>query len=230
MQNWKIRKRVISVLLIGFMSFLQVSTVLADEVSDQVDEALKLYKEGKYSQAASELEFAVQQIREKQAENLKDIFPAPLQGWKADKPEVGASGAMMLGGGVTASIRYYKSSAKQSEKKIPVYGMEGDEGEEGGEVTEIRLEIVTDSPLLQGMLPLFANPALAGSQGGKVTKVKGYRGILKKQGDDGGAELSLVVANKILVILRGNDGAADTDVLAYGNAINYQALEKLVAP
>ena len=67
MQNWKICKRVIGVLLIGFMSFLQVSTVLADDVSDQVDEAMKLYKEGKYSQAANELEFAVQQIREKQA-------------------------------------------------------------------------------------------------------------------------------------------------------------------
>lgn len=229
MQIWKIRKKVIVVLLIGFMSMLQVSTVLADDVSDQVDEAMKLYKEGKYSQAASELEFAVQQIREKQAENLKDIFPAPLQGWKADMPEVGAAGAMMLGGGVTASIRYYKSSAKHPDKKMPVYGME-EEDSDDGEETEIRLEIVTDSPLLQGMLPLFSNPALAGSQGGKVTKVKGYRGILKKQGDDGGAELSLVVANKILVTLRGNDGATDTDVLAYGNAINYQALEKLAAP
>ncbi len=228
MKIGKIQKRVIGGLLIVFFSFLSISTVLADEVSDQVNEAMKLYKEGKFSQAASELEFAVQQIREKQAENLKDIFPAPLQGWKADKPEVGTAGAMIFGGGITASIRYYKSSEKSSDKGMPSSGMEEGEGE--GDVTEVRLEIITDSPLLQGMLPLFSNPALAGSQGGKVIKIKGYRGIIKKQGDNGGAELSLVVANKILVTLRGNGGATDTDILAYGNAINYPALEKLAAP
>lgn len=197
--------------LIILMVFFQVGQVMADEVTDQVNEAMGLYKEGKYSQAASELEFAVQQIREKQVDQLKKALPKPLAGWKADDPEGAAAGAAMFGGGVTASKRYYK-------------------GESEAEAPEVRAEIITDSPLLQGMLMFFSNPAILGAQGGKVTKVKSYKAILKKEGSGGQAELSLVVANKILVKLSGQMGATEADLLAYGNAIDYSLLEKMGAP
>ncbi|MDI6807545.1 MAG: hypothetical protein QME66_01000 [Candidatus Eisenbacteria bacterium] len=196
--------------------------VPADDVTDQIDGAVKLYKEGKFSQAASELDFALQQIREKQAEKLKGVFPKPLAGWTAEEPEMSAAGASFMGGGISASVKYQKppaATAKPSE-----------EGAEEVEIPEVGIEMMTDSPLLQGMLPLLTNPALMGSQGGKLVKVKTYRGVSKKAGDGGGPELTLVVANKVLLTLKGSNGATEADLLAYANAIDFVMLEKLVAP
>lgn len=203
------RHRIIE--LIFLMVLFLARSVMADEVTDQVNEAVALYKEGKFSRAASELEFAVQQIREKQADQLKEAFPKPLAGWKANDPEGAAAGAAMFGGGITASRRYHK-------------------GEGEAEAPEVQVEFISDSPILQSMIMFFSNPALLGSQGGKVTKVKNYKAILKKEGSDGRIELNLVVANKILVKLNGQTGATEADILAYGNAIDYPLLEKMGAP
>ena len=195
----------------------------ADDVTDQIDGAVKLYKTGNFSQAASDLEFAVQQIREKQAEQLKGVFPKPLAGWSATEPEISAAGAGMMGGGITASIEYRKAPVAAAKPS-------GDGGEVETDNPEVRIEMISDSPVLQGMLPMLTNPALMGSQGGKLVKVKTYRGISKKASDGGGPELSLVVANKVLLTLKGSDGATEADLLAYANAIDYVMLEKLVAP
>jgi hypothetical protein len=194
----------------------------ADDVTDQIDGAVKLYKEGKFSQAASELDFAVQQIREKQGEQLKAVFPKPLPGWSAEEPEVSAGAASMFGGGISASMKYQKAA--------PTAKPSGGGEESEMENPEVEIEMMTDSPLLQGMLPLLTNPALMGSQGGKLIKVKTYRGISKKAGDGGGPELDLVVANKVLLTVKGSNGATEADLLAYANAMDFATLEKLVAP
>jgi hypothetical protein len=52
--------------------------VCADEVADQIKEALELYEKGNYSEAVTNLNFAVGQIQQKQAAGLKVVFPEPL--------------------------------------------------------------------------------------------------------------------------------------------------------
>ena len=60
------------------------SPVFADEVLTTVDEAVNQYKKGDYDGAASNLDFAVQLIKQKKSEALKEVFPDPFTGWEAD--------------------------------------------------------------------------------------------------------------------------------------------------
>ena len=47
-------------------------TAAADQIEDQINKALKLYQDGKVSQALSELDFAAAQLRQMKAESLAE--------------------------------------------------------------------------------------------------------------------------------------------------------------
>ena len=194
--------RILSILSIAVALMVWTSLpAAADEVTDQIEEGLKLYKEGKYAQAASELEFAVQQIRQRQAVLLKDLFPDPLSGWKADEPETKAAGAAFFGGGISASRTYYK----------------------GG--SQIEIEFVSESPLLQSMLMFLSNPMLMAASGeGELVKIKGYKAINKYNANERSGEINIVVANKVLVTVRGS-GLEGPDILM--DFAKATALEKI---
>jgi hypothetical protein len=195
-------------------SLAACSAVFADELVDQINEAISLYKKGEFSRAASELELAAQQIKEKHGDQLKAVFPAPLTGWQAADPESQAVGAAMFGGGVTTSRKYVKGEGKGN----------GDEDD----AAEVRIDIIKDSPVIGSMIALFSNPALMGGAGGKTVKINSYRGMLQK--DSGDPTLQIVVANKVLVTLTGRGKATDADLTAYAKTINFPLLEKLSAP
>ncbi|MEW5914119.1 MAG: hypothetical protein AB1814_16300 [Thermodesulfobacteriota bacterium] len=148
----------------------------ADEISDQIQQGLKLYQQGKISQALGELEFAVAQLKQKKAEALATLLPAAPSGWQADKSQGKSMGGGFMGGGITASRSYQNSK--------------------GGRV---QIEIVTDSPLIQSLAMLLGNPMFA--QGGgqnKLLRLKGHKAFLKLEGTQG-AELQALVDNKVLV-------------------------------
>ena len=73
-------RKAVVVLLVVILGFMWAQAVLADEVSDTIERAKELYLEGKYSEASSELQFAVNQIQNLQGEQLKKLLPDPLTG------------------------------------------------------------------------------------------------------------------------------------------------------
>ncbi|RJX33874.1 MAG: hypothetical protein C4525_08380 [Desulfarculus sp.] len=151
-------------------------TAAADEISDQIGQGLKLYQQGKISQALGELEFAVAQLKQKKAEALATLLPAAPSGWQADKGQGKSLGGGFMGGGISASRTYQNNK--------------------GGRV---QIEIVTDSPLIQSLAMLLGNPMFA--QGGgqnKLLRLKGHKAFLKQEGAQG-AELQTLVNNKVLV-------------------------------
>ncbi|SEA59562.1 hypothetical protein SAMN05660964_01938 [Thiothrix caldifontis] len=170
------------------------SSVWADDASDAIEKAATLYKEGQTQQAITQLELATQLIRQQRAEAMQQVLPEPLDGWTAEAATSTSAGAAMLGGGSTIKRTYSKADKNLS------------------------IEIVADSPMIQGMMAIFSNPMFgAASQGGKVQMVNGQQAILK---DDG---LMMVVENTFMVQINADKGM-EADVIAYASAIDLKKL------
>jgi hypothetical protein len=164
-------------------------TALADDITDMIKRGLKLYEEGNLSQSMEELNFALAQMRQKKADSLTEIFPDAPSGWKAEKAVSESAGAGLLGGGISASRSYKKDGGKGKAK----------------------VEIMTDSPLIQSMAMMLSNPMfLQGGKNGKLIRLKGQKAILKDNGK-GRADIQMLIDNKILVKAeaRRTDDAAD---------------------
>jgi hypothetical protein len=160
---------------------------------------LKSYQNGKLSDAMNSLSYASQLIGQKKGGDLQAFLPQPLNGWVAEEATSQAMGAAMFGGGVSAERRYNKDSSS------------------------VKVQIVTDSPMLQGMMMMLGNPALAGADGGKMEKIAGEKAIVKYNAQDKNGQINLVIVNRFLVTVEG-DEVSLADLKAYAGKIDYKKL------
>jgi hypothetical protein len=172
-----------------------------DNVLDTIKEATRQYASGDYTAAAANLDYAAQLVRQQKSERMKAMLPEPLSGWQGKEASAQALGAAILGGGVTVSREYQK------------------------ETSTVAIEIVSDSPVLQSVLMMLNSPMFAGAGGGKLETVKGQRAVLKYDNEKKSGELFVVVASRFVVTVKGRP-ATKEELLAYGEAIDYQILEK----
>lgn len=184
--------------------FMLGGTAGADDILVEIEEAVKSYKAGDYSGAASGLDFAAQQIRQLQAGRVSEALPAPLKGWEAEDVETTAMGGAMFGGGISAARNYSKGN------------------------TNVEITILSDTPMLQGALMMINNPVMVTSSGQKLTRIKGKKAIVNFDNGNRSGEINVVVANSILITVRGSDATLE-DVTAYAEAIDYDLVAKLAA-
>jgi len=184
--------------LIAF-TFTSALPALADDVTDAIDEGLKTYKEGDYTQAISQLDYASTLIRQKKAEKIVEVFPAPLSGWEAEEAESESAGSMMMGGGISANRRYFQGDDKS-----------------------VTIEMMMDSPMMQSMMALFNNPSLIAMSGAKVVKIQGNMAKLEDRGDS--KEIMFVVNNNALFTLKGQNVSVE-ELTRYGEAIDFKKLQ-----
>src|SRR5262245_42812539 len=150
----------------------------ADDVLDAIEQARKAYQSGDLANAKQSLDLASQLIGQKNAEAFAALLPAPLSGWKADKAQTSAAGAVVFGAS-TASRTY--TNAK------------GD---------NVDVQITGDSAMVTQFATLLANPQIAGAMG-KIVRVGNQRAIQNPDGD-----VQMVVANKYMVVVSGSADAA----------------------
>lgn len=165
----------------------------SDEVTDAIDQAKQLYSSGQTQQAITQLDYASQLIRQSRATDLQAFLPEPLDGWSAAAASSQAVGTAMFGGGTTAEREF---------------------SQDGKTVT---VRILTDSPLMQSMMMMMANPMIATAQGGSLQLIGGQQAIVNPDG------VQLVVANRFLVQVEGT-GASQADMVAYAEAVDIQGL------
>lgn len=175
-------------------------TAFADEVTDSINEGLENYKKGNYAEAVNSLNFASQKIAQMKADKIKAFLPKPLSGWKAEEPSSQATGAAVFGGGISAEGKYSKK-----------------------ENSSVTVKFVTDSPMLQSVIMLLSNPMFATSDGGKLEKINNQKAIVKYDAAGKSGSINIVVANKILVTVEGNEVTQD-DLMGYAKAVNYDQL------
>lgn len=179
-----------------------VSVAQADDVLDAIKAATEAYESGDQSTAIASLNEAIQWIQQSKAQQLAASLPAALEGWTAEEAESNAGGGAMFGGGITASRHYVKDDAW------------------------IAISIVTDSPLLKGMLAMFSNPMFASASGGKMEKIGGQKVISTFKDSEKSGQYQIVVDNRYLITLEGS-GVMKADMETYTEAIDFDALSKL---
>jgi len=182
--------------------FLAALPAVADEIIDQINQAVELYKAGDFAGAASELEFAAAQIRQLRAGEVSAALPAPLAGWTAEDAETAAMGATFLGGGTSASRSYRKADAS------------------------VDIQIMTDSPMLQSVAMMINNPMVLSGSGQKLIRVQGNKAALEWNEDSG--TINVVVMGTVLVTVSGN-GCTQDELTAYAEAVDYEKIKELLA-
>jgi hypothetical protein len=170
--------------------------LLADDVTDSIQEATEAYESGDIAAAVDSLNYAVQLLQQKKGASLAELLPEPLDGWSADAAESASVGAAMFGGGLTAERSYRKDKSS------------------------VDIQIVTDSPMLQGMMAMFSNPMFASSSGGKMTKINKQKVILKYDEAKKDGEIQIMVKNRYMVTVSG-DNVSEDELTGYVEAIDF---------
>jgi hypothetical protein len=175
-----------------------VPGVRADDVTDQINEALKAYQNHDTQTAIAALDAAANLLRQARAEGLKKLLPPTPPGWSADEAQSTTVGVAMLGGGIIASRAYHNGNQR------------------------VEVQIVTDSPVLQGLGALIGSPLA--TIGGMKTAVIGGRRMSYTESDH---SYMTVVADKVIVRLEGNADTPDVTLKSFIGAIDFTAIEKL---
>lgn len=168
----------------------------ADDITDQINEALAAYSRKDTQTAIVGLEAALNLLRQSRADTYGALLPAAPAGWTADTVETVSVGAALAGGGVGASRKYHK----------------------GGD--EVTVSILADSPLLQAMTALAASP-IAALGGIRTEIVNGRRAIYIK--DDGA--FTTIVGDRILVRVEGRD-QPEAVLKQFMTAVDFPAIER----
>ncbi len=171
----------------------------ADDVTETIEEAVKAYNDGDFVMAAQSLETATQLIKQKRAESLTEFLPKPPSGWEAADATSQAAAAGFFGGGVTAEREYSKGDST------------------------VTIKILTDSPMMQGVMMMMGNPMFANADGGKLIRLKGQRAMVKYNAPDKSGSVKVVVGGAILVEIEGSE-CAEEDLMVFANAIDYPGL------
>ena len=176
------------------------SAALADDVTDQIDEAVKAYEKEDYNTAITALDSASTLIRQKKGELVSKLLPEPLDGWEAGESKSSGAAAGMFGGGISAERRYTRKSEGSSEA--------------------VTISITTDSPLMQSMGMMFSNPMFMG-QDNKLTVINGEKAIANERDNS----LTSMVANKVLVKVDGDKNVTPEALKEYFNSIDFKAIK-----
>lgn len=170
----------------------------ADDVTDQINEALKAYQNHDVQTAIAALDAATNLLRQSRAEALKKLLPPVPSGWDADDAESSAIGVAMLGGGTTASRVYHKGDQR------------------------VEVQFLADSPMLQGMAAIIGSPLAAA--GGMKTVVIGGRRMSYTESDH---SYMTLVGDKVIVKIDGNKDTPDATLKSVIDTIDFAAIEKL---
>lgn len=183
-------------LLLGFSPVL-----LADDVKDQIEEAIKAYEKDDYNMAITALDSASTLIRQKKGELVSKLLPQALDGWEAGEAKSSAAASGMFGGGISAEKRYSRKT---------------DAGKES-----ITISITTDSPLIQTMGMMFSNPMFMG-QDNKLMVIDGEKAIANARDNS----LISMVANKVMVKIDGDNKVKPEVLKEYFKAIDFKAIKE----
>jgi hypothetical protein len=190
-------------LLFGVLLLLPIfgahpSPARADDVTDQMDQARAAYQKHDLPTAVAALDAAANLLRQAQADALKAVLPPVPPGWTADQVDTSAVAAAVLGGGTTVSRTYHKADQ------------------------QVDVQIITDSPMLQGMAMLINSPLAAAA--GMKTVVVGGRPMSYAPNDN---SYMTLIGGKTIVKVAGNKATPEATLHDFISAVDLATLEKL---
>ncbi|MFP4137415.1 MAG: hypothetical protein ACLFSR_03565 [Halomonas sp.] len=197
---------------LAMLLLLPVASHGQDGVVEQIEAGLDLYQQEDYGGAITELQFAIEDIRELVASRIAETFPEPPAGWSAEEVQGGGSGAaaaMFGGAGGTALTRRYSEDAGDG---------------------RLEASMMVDNPMVQAMSAMFNNPAMISAQPNMDrVRIGSERGILEWEPDRGQAELSLLLDGRILLQVQGENLESEDAALALMEAWDLDAVRAQTA-
>jgi hypothetical protein len=169
---------------------------------EAVDVAKKAVEAEKMGAAIAALQAAIRDLQKKQRAQILACLPKP-EGWQVEDSADDASNDIAIGmlGGHSTVTRTYRNGDKQ-----------------------ITAEVTANSPLLQMMTMMFANPALIEADGGEMVKYGVHKAMLKKNGENG-QELTILMHDAHLVKATAQ-GVSSDDLLKIFDQACIDRLEK----
>ncbi|MCH9741363.1 MAG: hypothetical protein K0U38_11085 [Epsilonproteobacteria bacterium] len=183
---------------VSLSAVLLSSTVMADEVTDTMKEAMEAYEKGDYVQVKDDLTYVLELLKQKKGDSLKTLLPAALDGWKAEDATSETAGSGMLGGGTNISRIYKKDKSK------------------------ITISVVTDSPLMQSIGMMISNPMF--SSGGKLKRINREKAMIKYNEKQKSGEISLVLDKRYMITVKGRE-VTEEELVEYTKAIDFKKLK-----
>lgn len=171
----------------------------ADEITDQINQALKAYGKNDLAAAAKELDTAATLIRQKQTEAWKRLLPNALTGWTAEKPEGSALSPAVFGGAITVSRKYTKGNAA------------------------ITVSIIANSPMVAAVASFLTGGFGTMLGAGNLVVIGGQR-VLHSTSEN---YYETLVGKSVLVKVEGSPEAVDAALRQYLSAIDFAAVERL---
>ncbi|CAA6807463.1 MAG: Unknown protein [uncultured Sulfurovum sp.] len=181
-------------------TILLTVSITADDISDTLEEALASYKKGDVSQTKEDVIYVLELLKQKNGNTLKEHLPPALDGWEAEEAKSETAGAGMLGGGTVLSRSYKKDKSK------------------------IVIEIITDSPLLQGLGSMFANPMF--NSGGEIKRINREKATVKYNKKRESGEIVLMLDKRFVINVKGTNVSKEV-LIEYAEAIDFKALKKM---
>ena len=184
---------------ISLSTILLSTSILADDITDTMEDALTAYKKGDYVQAKEDLTYAMELLKQKKGETIKGFLPDALDGWKAEDAKSESAGSGMLGGGSTTSRTYTKDKSK------------------------IVISVITDSPLLQGLGSLIGNPMF--NSGGKLKRINREKASIKYNAKQKSGDITIMLDKRFLVTVEGTKVTED-ELVEYAKAIDFKKIKE----
>lgn len=193
------KKLFIATLLSGLIA----NPSFADSAISAAKQAMKLYEQGQYAQAAAQWDAAATYARKQQAKDTSKVLPKPLKGWALSEESADGLAGSMMGGGSSINREYTKGDAS------------------------VVISMVSDSPIIQGAAMLFKNPSFAAMSGVEQKTINGRTAML--QNEAGGKQLLFLLRNDNTLITIVANGSKDdiANAEAYAKAIDFDAIDKM---
>lgn len=197
------RTALLAAAVAGALSFGSLSA-RADDISDGLAKAAQLYAAGDLAGAQKEIGFASTAIAQQLNEAYGATFPEAPAGWTSS--EASAESMAMMGMGQTVSRTYTDSAG-------------------GGTVT---LSLVADSPMLQSLGMIFANPMMAAQAGFQRVRIGSEDAMMQADKSSGTTQIMLVLAGgRLLLQAEGSNGVPADAVKALMSAWKIDQVKKL---
>ncbi len=159
-----------------------------------MNEGLAAYARKDYATAIAAFDAATALLRQARSEIWKQYLPAAPAGWTAEDPDAGAGA---LGMGSSASRKYVR---------------DGD---------SVEISLMTDSPIMQGLAAVIANPMIAAAAG-KTVVIGGRR--MNYIRDDN--SFITMVADRVLVRVQGSGGVSEDTLRQFLALLSFPDIEK----
>lgn len=183
-------------------------SAVADEITDQLDQARQYYDQGDLAGAIGEVEFVLQAMRGKIGQQLAATFPVPPPGWTMDPADDQAQGGVPFVAAGTMLGRTYRAPDGSG---------------------SIEAQLMSGGGLLQGLAGMLMNPQMLAAQpGAKRVRIGRDNAVVTFDPDDRSSQLILDLGGKGTLMLQGRGLASGDPLVELANRWDLQQVKALL--